>query len=259
MTDVSDPRGDGEHRQVSQMLRVELAKRRMTQDALAAVTGLSLATIGRALRGKFRAETIMLIESKLEISLGAAPRRDQHSMVAAEQLGSYHFQNVSHLVGEYLCARRAFSKPDDLVLYPITISWTQQPAQLAGLRFDEINKIGKVDYSQSGHVYLPPGCSYLHLATVDRGSVRLITVSFVPDKLIEDEALRGLILTLYNPVASSHVPAVSPFVMLKVGADDKRRQFHGVYAASDRRFGFIVEELEVAEQQQAQCVIRGKH
>ena len=230
-----------------------MATRRMTQEALSALTGLSLATVGRALRGKFRPETMMLIESKLEISLRA--RLDEvpkPAVVAAAEFGSYHYDTVAHLAGTYLCSRRAFSKPGSLVLYPITVAWGVAPA---GLRFEEVNHVGRTDYSQSGHVHIPPGCSYLHFATVDRGSVRLITVSFVADKLIGTEPMRGLVLTLYNPVASSHLPAVSPIVMFRLGSDDPRRALNGLTPDTDETVRMIVEELSLTERHQAMNAI----
>jgi transcriptional regulator with XRE-family HTH domain len=238
---------------VAQALRAELAKRRMTQEALSALTGLSLATIGRALRGKFRPETIVLIESKLEVSL--KPAAAESATVADETFGSYHRQAVAHLIGDYLCARRAFSKPGFLALYPMSIAWSSSPA---GLAFREVNKIGRTDYSQQGFVHVPPGCAYLHLATVDRGSVRLITVSYVADKLIETEPMRGLILTLSNPVASNHVPAVSPFVMLKLRENDPRAGLAGLLPANDARVAAIVEEIVTAERHQSVCAIAAR-
>lgn len=236
---------------IAQALRAEMARRRMTQEALASLTGLSLATVGRTLRGKFRPETIMLIESKLGVPLRAAARSG--STVAAAQFGSYHYDAVSHLAGDYLCARRAFSQPGRLALYPLTIRWAAEPA---GLAFDEINSIGRTNYSQKGYIYVPPGCAYLHLATVDRGSVRLITVSFVADKLIDSEPMRGLILTLFNPVASSHVPAVSPFVMFRLRESDPRRGLSGLLPETDGRARAIVDELAITERHQVMNTIR---
>lgn len=238
-------------RRIAQALRTELAKRRLTQEALAALTGLSLATVGRTLRGQFRPETITLIESKLDVPLRAT--RDADTAVAHADHGSYHYDAVSHLVGDYLCARRSFSQAGHLALYPLTIRWSREPA---GLTFDEHNRVGRTNYSQKGYVYMPPGCAYLHLATVDRGSVRLITVSFVADKLVDSEPMRGLILTLYNPVASSHVPAVSPFVMFRLGADDPRRQLSGLIAESDSRVAGLIEELAITERHQVMNAIR---
>ena len=244
------PRVD-EYLLVAQALRSEMAKRRLTQEALAALTGLSLATVGRTLRGKFRPETIMLIESKLDVPLRAAGRTG--STVAAAEYGSYHYDAVSHLVGEYLCARRAFSQPGQLALYPISIRWSPEPA---GLAFSETNSIGRTNYSQKGFIYVPPGCAYLHLATVDRGSVRLITVSFVADKLVDTEPMRGLILTLYNPVASSHIPAVSPFVMFRLRDNDPRRALNGLLPETDPKARDIVEELAITERHQVMSAIR---
>ena len=240
-----------EYLRIAQSLRTEMAKRRLTQEALSALTGLSLATVGRTLRGKFRPETIMLIESKLDVHLrGAASTR---ATVAAAEFGSYHYDQVAHLAGDYLCARRSFSQSGHLALYPITIRWSAEPA---GLAFDENNSIGRTNYSQKGYVHVPPGCSYLHLATIDRGSVRLITVSFVADKSVDKEPMRGLILTLFNPVASSHVPAVSPFVMFRLRADDPRRALNGLIPESDPRLHAIVEELKLTERHQVMNAIR---
>lgn len=232
--------------EAARTLRAELAKKRLTQEALAELTGLSLATIGRALRGKFRPETLALISDKLGVSV-TGPSREE-ARTAASEFGSYHRDTVRHLVGKYLCARRGFADAKTLVLYPMTISWATDPA---GLRFEERNKVGKRDYSQSGYVHIPPGCSYMHLATIDRGSVRLITVSFVSDKLIHAEPIRGLILTLYNPFASNHLPAVSPIVMTKLDDGDPRSELAGVHPRSDPRLAGIAQDLEIAESQQS--------
>lgn len=245
------PRADDAYLRIAQALRAEMARRRLTQEALAATTGLSLATVGRALRGKFRPETILLIESKLDVPLRGPAASS--GTVAATAFGSYHYDAVSHLTGDYLCARRAFSQTGHLALYPISIRWSTEPA---GLGFDEVNSLGRTDYSQKGFVHIPPGCAYLHLATSDRGSVRLITVSFVSDKLIATEPMRGLILTLYNPVSSSHVPAVSPFVMFHLADKDPRRALHGIVPETDPRLGPIVDELRLTERHQVMSAIR---
>lgn len=237
---------------IAEALRAEMAKRRLTQEALAKLTGLSLATIGRTLRGKFRRETIMLIESKLDARLARGSAAGAPT-VSDAQFGSYHYDAVAHLIGDYLCARRAFSKPGHIAVYPVSIRWTADPA---GLAFEEVNAIGRTDYSQKGHVHIPPGCAYLHLATIDRGSVRLLTVSFVADKLIETEPMRGLVLTLYNPVASSHVPAVSPVVLVRLAKDDARRSLNGLIGEADARVAGIVDELALAERHQVMNAIR---
>jgi transcriptional regulator with XRE-family HTH domain len=248
--DPKEPRIDT-YLRTAQALRTEMAQRRMTQEALAKLTGLSLATVGRTLRGKFRPETILLIESKLDVPLQGAARSPP--TVSSAQFGSYHYDAVSHLAGDYLCARRSFAQPGHLALYPLSIRWAAAPA---GLAFEERNSMGRTDYSQNGYAHIPPGCSYLHLATIDRGSVRLITVSFVADKLIESEPLRGLILTLYNPVASSHVPAVSPFIMQRMRGGDPRTALHGVIAETDVRVRGIAEELNLTERHQVMSAIR---
>ncbi|KAB2849689.1 MAG: helix-turn-helix transcriptional regulator [Hyphomicrobiaceae bacterium] len=232
--------------ETARALRAELAKKRMTQEGLAELTGLSLATIGRALRGKFRPETLALITDRLGVSVNGPAREETRT--AAAEFGSYHRDTVQHLVGNYLCARRGFANAETLVLYPMSISWAADPA---GLRFEERNKVGKRDYSQSGYVHIPPGCSYMHLATIDRGSVRLITVSFVSDKLIQSEPIRGLILTLYNPFASNHVPAVSPIVLTRLAERDPRSDLAGVHPRSDPRLASFAQELEIAETQQS--------
>ena len=119
-TAPGEQRGDA-YLLIAQALRAEMARRRMTQESLAVLTGLSLATVGRTLRGKFRPETILLIESKLDVPLrGGASTA---ATVAATEFGSYHYDAVAHLTGDYLCARRSFSKASHLALYPITIRW----------------------------------------------------------------------------------------------------------------------------------------
>jgi transcriptional regulator with XRE-family HTH domain len=243
-------RADDERLMIARALRDELARRRMTQESLAALTGLSLATIGRVLRGSFRPQSIVLIESKLEVSLSGAGA--ESSRVAAPEYGSYHYETVAHLVGDYLLVRRAFSRGDTIVLYPLSVRWRASPG---GLEFEEKNRVGRSDYSQKGFVHIPPGCAYLHLATIDKGSVRLMTVSFVADTQIAAEPMRGLILTLYNPVASTHMPAVSAVVLVKLGEADQRRNLPVSLLISDPRSAPFLSEIETAERQQVACAI----
>ncbi len=128
---------------------------------------------------------------------------------ADRPLGGYSRDNVKELEGRYVCFRPMFSNPGIINAYLITITWDLKQSCLT---FQEEARADSA-YTQWGQVCIPEGKPFLNFVTMDKGDVRLITVSR-PDS---QGLARGLILTLSNPQGVHFTPASAPVVLRRVG------------------------------------------
>jgi len=171
----------------------------------------------------FSDKTIYRIEDALgKTFLGTEEKADKDRSSAHEDLGAYSAKAARVYIGEYICFRPAFNNPKNLYAYLIDIEWNDDEACLVfqeKKRHDE----GRV---QRGKVYLPPRSSFVHLVTIDEGTVRHIIVSPID----RDGAMKGLIQTLFNPAGTMYLPVSAPFILKKtngkpftVGVIDERK------------------------------------
>jgi hypothetical protein len=124
---------------------------------------------------------------------------------------------------------------------------------------------GRADagHTQRGRVYIPDGRPFISFVTVERGAIRLITVSR-PEKQVP---ARGLIMTLSNPSGMQFTPASAPVVLRRVennvtqlgfispGAPDYdayRRELETVIPA----FGFFTESLAKTPEDARLSIVR---
>jgi hypothetical protein len=128
---------------------------------------------------------------------------------AADDLGRYNRASVVALEGLYVCFRPAFSAPDVINAYLMTLHWDESKS---GLTFEELERVD-AGHTQKGRVYIPDGQPFMNFVTLERGAIRLIMVSR-PEK--SDEPARGLITTLSNPRGAHFMPASAPIVLRRV-------------------------------------------
>src|ERR1700761_8088924 len=125
---------DDQSREGAETIREELARRRISRQALAEQAKLSLSTLEKALGGRrpFTLATTVRIEQALGVSLrGAldvappsAPKPPtSRGGVAPDSLGSYSRRAVSWLEGNYLTLRPSFGDKGALYAYRTEISW----------------------------------------------------------------------------------------------------------------------------------------
>jgi transcriptional regulator with XRE-family HTH domain len=212
---------DEQSRQVADLIREEIARRRMSRQALAEQAKLSLSTLEKALGGRrpFTLATIVRLEQALGMPLrkapgvpAAAPAAKGDGDVAPDSLGSYARRAVTWIEGTYVTVRPSFGDKDAIYAYRTEIFWDDA---VSSLMFRESERQDK-DFTQFGEVALPNQSGFVYLVTNRHGQHRLITVS---RPTITGE-MYGIITTLLAGRGSLLTPIAAPiaFVPLKAVA-----------------------------------------
>lgn len=202
-------------RQVAETVREEIARRRISRQALAEQAKLSLSTLEKVLGGRrpFTLATTVRLEQALGVSLrkgmDAAPAAASgHGDVAPDTLGAYSRRSVAWLEGVYVTLRPSFGDKDAIYAYRTEIAWE---ASASSLVFREGEK-QDVAYTQFGTVAVPNQSGFIYLVTNHQGQHRLITVSR-PTRLGE---MYGIITTLLVGRGSQLTPIAAPIALLPV-------------------------------------------
>jgi hypothetical protein len=139
-----------------------------------------------------------------ELHAGASSQPD----VAAQSYGGYSRAGVAHLEGRYVCFRPAFSASGVISAYLMDLRWDDAGSCLT---FEEKDR-ADAGHTQRGRVYIPDGRPFMSFVTVERGAIRLVTVS----RPGQGESARGLIMTLSNPSGMHFTPASAPVVLKRI-------------------------------------------
>ena len=131
---------------------------------------------------------------------------------AAQNLGAYSRLNVEELEGRYVCFRPGFTVANLITSYLVVIRWDETKSCLT---FEEQGR-ADASHTQKGRIYIPDDCPFMNLVTLEKGAIRLITVSR-PEK---QEPARGLIMTLSNPGGMHFTPASAPIVLRRAAERD---------------------------------------
>jgi transcriptional regulator with XRE-family HTH domain len=216
-TTLGDDRPDAEGLSVesaetARRVREEIARRRLSRQALADMAGISLSTLEKALAGKraFTLATLLRIEEALGVSLrpGSAPMAATGGDVAPEAMGAYARSAVTWLEGCYLTVRPSFGTAGGLFAYLTTIRWV---AERACLGFAES---GRSDsrFEQAGQISMPNLSGHIYLVTNEQGQYRLAILS----RPTIDGGLFGILTTLEVGHGSQLVPAAAPIALRKL-------------------------------------------
>jgi transcriptional regulator with XRE-family HTH domain len=243
MTDSKALKLSGEEsRQLALRVREELARRRMTREALADAAKISISTLEKVLAGKrsFTLATIVRLEEGLGARLLDAPASVRQGSGngrgnAPDDLGGYNRTAVSWLEGAYLTLRPSFSEASAIYAYRTDISWAQATDTL---QFREAERIDH-DYTQFGSVAVPHQSGHIYLVTNRHGQHRLIVVA---RPTIGGE-LHGILTTLQSGKGSHLSPVSMPIVLKLLKANDRphygripaTHAAHGRYAALLKR------------------------
>jgi transcriptional regulator with XRE-family HTH domain len=207
-----DDLSQAETHAISQMIREELARRRLTRQHLADKAKISLSTIEKALSGQrpFTLATVVRLEEALQISLRKPRKPESPSEVALapETLGSYSRPAVSWLEGDYLTLRTSFSDPSLIYAYLIEIKWDKTLSHLA---FRESERID-AQFKQDGAVSVPHQSGYIYLVTNKQGQYRLMVLT---RPMISGE-MYGILTTLQSGRATQLTPVSTPVVLIPV-------------------------------------------
>ena len=204
---------DEQSRQVADTIREEIARRRMSRQALAEQAKLSLSTLEKALGGRrpFTLATIVRLEQALGMSLRKTPGTPAAAPpagggIAPDSLGSYSRRAVEWIEGTYVTLRPSFGDKDAIYAYRTDIVWDDAATALVfreGARLDAA-------FTQFGEVAVPNQSGFIYLVTNRHGQHRLVTVS---RPTITGE-MYGIITTLLAGRGSLLTPIAAPIALL---------------------------------------------
>ncbi|HEU0149801.1 MAG TPA: helix-turn-helix transcriptional regulator [Bradyrhizobium sp.] len=221
MSNPESELSDEQSRQVADLIREEIARRRMSRQALAEQAKLSLSTLEKALGGRrpFTLATIVRLEQALGVPLRKAPgaqvavpavNGNGNGGVAPDSLGAYARRAVTWIEGTYVTVRPSFGDKDAIYAYRTEIFWDDAASSLM---FRESERQDK-DFTQFGEVALPNQSGFVYLVTNRHGQHRLITVS---RPTITGE-MYGIITTLLAGRGSLLTPIAAPIALLPLKA-----------------------------------------
>jgi transcriptional regulator with XRE-family HTH domain len=202
-------------RQVAETIREEIARRRISRQALAEQAKLSLSTLEKVLGGRrpFTLATTVRLEQALGVSLrkalDAAPAAAPvNGDVAPDGLGAYSRRAVMWIEGVYVTIRPSFGDKDAIFAYRTEIAWD---AATSSLVFHESERQDAA-YTQYGEVAVPNQSGHIYLVTNRHGQHRLITVA----RLAISGEMYGIITTLLVGRGSQLTPIAAPIAYLPI-------------------------------------------
>jgi transcriptional regulator with XRE-family HTH domain len=222
---------EAEAQAVGRRVREELARRRLSRQALADMARISLSTLEKALAGTrpFTLATTLRIEEALGVMLrpverGATPAGD----TAPAHMGAYARAAVTWLEGHYLTLRPSFGTMGGIYAYLTTIRWQEQEGCLG---FRESRRLD-AGFEQSGHVSLPNLSGHIYLVTNEKGQHRLLTFT----RPTAGGTLFGMLATLQAGAGAQLVPVAAPIVMWPIAAERVDEEGFGLITPASPRY-----------------------
>lgn len=204
-------------RQIAELIREEIARRRMSRQALAEQARLSLSTLEKVLGGRrpFTLATTVRLEQALGVALRKGPdgapaseTKPVNGDIAPDSLGAYSRRAVAWLEGTYITLRPSFGDNEAIYAYRTEIAWD---AKASSLIFREGERQDAA-YTQWGEVAVPNQSGFIYLVTNRNGQHRLITMS---RPTISGE-MYGIITTLLVGRGSSLTPVAASIAFLPI-------------------------------------------
>jgi len=190
-------------RAVGQRVREEIARRRMSRQALADMAKISLSTLEKALAGTrpFTLATTLRIEAAFGMVLrpSAPMTMVPASDTAPEAMGAYARSAVRWVEGRYLTLRPSFGTAGAIYAYVTTVRWLDEQGYLA---FAESER-ADARFEQNGHVSMPNLSGYIYFVTNTLGQYRLMILARPNAQAI----LYGLLTTLQSGQGAQLTPA----------------------------------------------------
>lgn len=203
---------DVEAEMIARRVREELARRRLSRQALADMARISISTLEKALSGRraFTLATVIRLEQALGVPLQKTPAAVSADPLIAspDSLGAYSQNAVRWLEGRYLTLRPSFGTPGDIYAYATVIQWDADQGHLV---FSESERLDS-SFSQTGKVSLPHLSGHIYLVTNVEGQYRLAVLG----RPTIQGALYGILTTLMVGHGSQLIPAAAPFVLLRL-------------------------------------------
>jgi transcriptional regulator with XRE-family HTH domain len=200
--------------EIARKVREELARRRISRQALADMARISISTLEKALGGSrsFTLATVIRLEEALGTPLrGKAPAAPSAPTYAPDELGAYARSAVRWLEGRYLTLRPLFDGVEGVYSYLTTIEWDSETSCLV---FSESERLDS-SFAQHGRVSMPHLSGHIYLVTADGGQYRLAVLG----RPTIAGSLYGILTTLLVGHGSQLVPAASPIALLRADRD----------------------------------------
>ncbi len=195
---------------IAARVREELARRRLSRQALADLARISISTLEKALAGRrpFTLATTIRLEEALGASLRAPVRAttSPSSGLAPETLGAYSRTAVAWLEGEYLTLRPSFEDSKAVYAYRTEIAWDEASSSLA---FREAAR-EDADFTQNGAVSLSNQSGHIYLVTNTQGQFRLVILG----RPVTGGEMYGMLTTLQAGHGSHLTPAAAPVAFI---------------------------------------------
>jgi transcriptional regulator with XRE-family HTH domain len=200
---------DAETHEVGRRVREELARRRMSRQALADMAKVSLSTLEKALAGTrgFTLATTLRIEEALGVALRPITLATASAETAPEHMGAYARSAVRWIEGQYLTLRPSFGTPGGIYAYVTTIQWLADKGHLG---FAESQRTDAL-FEQTGHVSMPNLSGHIYLVTNETGQHRLAILA----RPTIDGVLYGVLTTLQVGSGSQLVPVACAIALQK--------------------------------------------
>lgn len=205
---------------IAEAVREELARRRMSRQALADLAKISISTLEKALAGRraFTLATTIRLEEALGRRLRAAPMAPTARSPTAEgyaplELGSYSRPGMSWIEGSYLTLRPSFGDPDAIYAYRTDITWSDEKSRML---FREGERLDAA-FTQFGEVAAPSQSGHIYLVTNRYGQHRLIVLS----RPTIEGAMYGVLTTLQSGRGSQLIPVAAAIAFVKLKRDEE--------------------------------------
>ena len=226
--------------EIAHKVREELARRRISRQALADLAKISISTLEKALTGRrsFTLATVIRLEEALGTSLrGNMPAAPPSGESAPDALGGYNHGAVRWLEGRYWTLRPLFGSDPGLCAYLTTINW--DPA-CSCLVFAESERTD--GFFQRGQVSMPHMSGHIYLVTSESGQYRLAILGRPTLK----GSLYGILTTLVVGHGSQLVPASCPIALLRL--DEAMTPTYGTIHPDHPAFPACRAELDAVTQ-----------
>lgn len=200
-----------ENAEIAASLREELARRRISRQALADMARISLSTLEKALSGSrpFSLATVVRIEDVLGASLRSKPASVTQSagaLLAPAHMGSYSRPAVRWIESSYLTLRPAFSEPGSIYAYLTEIFWDEAGGHLG---FAESERADST-FTQTGFVSMPNLSGHTYLVTSEEGQYRFVMLG----RGTRERRMYGLLSTLQAGSGSQLLPVACPIALV---------------------------------------------
>jgi len=197
----------------AEKLKAIMRRDKITQAALAKISGYDEKTIRNLLAGKVVREVTAIQVCQ---ALGLEPQAGEHIdniELSDIEFGGYARSSYKSLEGFYHIYRRNFSKNGSIFRSVIEIFWDKSN-KLVFKEYYSTDDETRKGNSFIGDVYISPKIGLVHLLIVNEGAVRLTTLTKLRDR---DRIMRGSIQTQIEiGKSSAYRPTVSSIFLKKL-------------------------------------------